>query len=219
MKYNTFLFDFDGTIINSIEAIVLSVTATFEHFDFPVPEEKEIKKYIGIPLHNYFPYLAKEHYEKHKPEDVMAKYREIYETSYGRSHIKVYDGMKDLLHDLKSKGTKLGIVSSKMTAPIEMNLKDTEMDGIFDAIIGSDQVSNYKPMPETVFLCAQKIGLEDVKRALVIGDSHHDIEMGRRAGMDTCAVPWGAGTQEELAWAKPTYFPKTIDELSKLFLA
>ncbi len=217
MKYNTFLFDFDGTIINSIEAIILSMRDAFEHFDLPPPSDETICSYIGIPIET-IPYLSVAIDAGVAREEMISKYREIYKSSYGRTHIKVYDGMKELLLALKARGDKLGIVSSKATPPLEMNLRDKDMEGIFDAVIGSDQVTQYKPMPETVFLCAQKVGLEDVKHALVIGDARHDIEMGRRAGMDTCAVPWGGGTQEELAWAKPTYFPKTVEELSKLLL-
>jgi HAD superfamily hydrolase (TIGR01549 family) len=215
MKYNTFFFDFDGTIINSIEAIVLSMTETFASFGHQAPSEETIRHYIGIPLES-IPYINILEEDGITRAQMIARYREIYETSYGRTHIHVYEGMKELLLDIKGQGAKLGIVSSKITEPIYMNLKDTDMEGIFDVIIGSDQVRQYKPFPETVFLCAHKIGLEDAARALVIGDAHHDIEMGHRAAMDTCAVPWGAGTQDALKSAQPTYFPQTMSQLTDI---
>lgn len=216
MKYDTLFFDFDGTVVNSIEAIVLSVRDTFDHFNFPQPSEEEIKKYIGVPIQNYFPYLAQEYYAHHKSEDVINKYREIYKTGYGLTHVTAYDGMKKLLQNAKSRGVKLGVVSSKITEPIYANLKALDMEGLFDAVVGSDQVTQFKPLPETVLLCAQKLGMEDATKALVIGDAVHDIEMGRRAGMDTCAVAWGAGTIEGLSAENPTYFPKTVSELLHL---
>ena len=212
MKYNTLLFDFDGTVVNSIEAIILSMTDAFNHFDLEPPTEKTIRSYIGIPLHK-IPYVEN---QAIGTEELVKKYREIYEGSYGRSHIHVFDGMKELLLEQKEKGTKLGIVSSKMTAPIEMNIKDTDLEGIFDVIIGSDQVTQFKPFPQTVFLCAHQIGLEHADEALVIGDAHHDIEMGQRAGMHTCAVSWGAGTEEELRRHNPTYYVDQVKQLSDI---
>ncbi len=217
MKYNTFLFDFDGTVVNSIEAIVLSMSESFRHFGHEPPSETIIKSYIGIPLHKipYIDVLAKDGIS---PDQLVTQYRKIYESSYGQTHVYVYEGMKDALLELKNRGAKLGVVSSKITAPILMNLKGTDMEGIFDVIIGSDQVTQYKPFPETVFLCAQKIGLEDARRALVIGDAIHDIEMGQNAAMDTCAVPWGAGTEADLRACKPTYYVEDVEAFKALVL-
>lgn len=218
MKYNTLFFDFDGTVINSIEAIVLSMNETFQSFGLEAPSEKVIRSYIGVPIEK-IPYLDIAEKDGISGEQIVTKYREIYKGSYGRTHIHIFDGMKDMLLELKDKKIKMGIVSSKATEPLLMNLADTDMENIFDVVVGSDQVKNYKPLPETVFLCAHKIGLEDARQALVIGDAYHDIEMGHRAGMNTCAVSWGAGTEEELKNTKPTYYVERVDELRKLLIS
>ncbi len=218
MKYNTFFFDFDGTVINSVEAIVLSMNDTFESFGLQAPSEKIIRSFIGVPIEK-IPYLDSAEENGVSGDQIVSKYREIYKGSYGRTHIHIFEGMKEMLLDLKSKDAKLGIVSSKATEPLLMNLEDTDMDDIFDVIIGSDQVTQYKPLPETVFLCARQIGLEDARQALVIGDAYHDIEMGHRAGMDTCAVSWGAGTREELKGTNPTYYVDEVSELKTILLS
>ena len=217
MKYNTLFFDFDGTVINSIEAIVLSMNETFDSFGLKPPSEQIIRSYIGVPIEK-IPYLEIGEKEGVSSDKIVTKYREIYKGSYGRTHIHIFDGMKEMLLELKDKKCKMGIVSSKATEPLLMNLEDTNMEGIFDAVIGSDQVTQFKPLPETVFLCARKIGLEDARQALVIGDAYHDIEMGHRAGMNTCAVSWGAGTEEELKNTKPTYYVNRVEELRKLLM-
>ena len=217
-RFGTLFFDFDGTVVDTIEAIVRSVQDTFAHFDFPQPDAEEIKSYIGVPLHNYFPYLAREYYARHDPDEVRGKYREIYAASYGRTLVQPYAGMANLLADLKAAGCSLGIVSSKRTEPIEMTLADTGLNGIFDAIVGSDQVEQFKPLPQTVFLCAQRIGLEDARDALVIGDSPHDIEMGQRAALATCGVFWGAAAEQTIRNASPDYCVADVAALRSLLL-
>lgn len=217
MAFKYALFDFDGTVVNSIPCIIKSVRETFEHFGFPEPPECEIRRYIGVPLKKYFPYLAQEHYEKHDPEAVMSFYRNLYKE-YSPTHVTLYEGMHQVLEDLREQGIKTGIVSSKETAPIEENCRQLGILGLFDGIVGVNQVRLCKPLPETVFLCAQKIGVEDIREALVLGDSPKDIEMGRRAGAPTCAVPWGAGTVEELKEQSPDYFAETVDEMHNIIL-
>lgn len=214
MKYDTFLFDFDGTIVSSIDAIVLCMTKTFHHFDLTPPSEETIKHYIGIPLEG-IPYLDVEGGKLSRAE-LIEKYRSEVELPEARKLITAYDGIREILDELKGRGAKRGIVSSKITAPILQNLEDNNMSDLFDVVIGSDQVTYYKPAPETVFLCAAQIGLQDARRALVIGDALHDIEMGQNAGMDTCAVPWGAGTRGELEATNPTYFVKDMAELKNI---
>ena len=219
MKFKYALFDFDGTVINSIPAIVEGVKETFGHFNFPIPDDEEIKKYIGIPLKTYFPYLDPKCYENHHPDDVMNYYRNLYENKYSETHITVYEGMDTLLKDLKASGVMTGIVSSKLTEPILMNMRQFKLEDYFDEIVGCDQVSKFKPLPETVFLCAQRLGIEDIRDAIVIGDSPKDIEMGQRAGCSTCAVPWGAGTVESLRESKPDFYADTMEKLRSVLLA
>jgi HAD superfamily hydrolase (TIGR01509 family) len=218
MTYQYIFFDFDGTVVNSIPAIICAVKETFSDFAFPEPDEAEIKRYIGVPLKTYFPYLAPEFYQRHDPEEIMKHYRRLYEEKYSATHVTLYDGMKGLLTELKNQQCKLGIVSSKYTEPIYMNMDQLEITEFFDAVIGCDQVRLYKPLPETVFACAQKLGIEDIRQAIVIGDSPKDIEMGQRAGCTTCAVPWGAGTPEELKTSKPDFYVESIKELHKILL-
>lgn len=213
MKYHYALFDFDGTIVDSVPCIIRAVKETFAHYQFPEPPEAEIRRYIGIPLEKYFPYLGREHYERHDPDEVIGHYRMLYKK-YSPTEVTLYDGMFDLLKDLKDSGRKAGIVTSKHTEPLLMNCEQLGITGFFDGMVGSDQVRLFKPLPETVFLCAQKLGVEDIRKALVIGDSPKDIEMGQRAGADTCAVPWGAGTKAELTEeVSPTYYAETMDAL------
>ena len=216
MKYNTLFFDFDGTVMDTVGAIILSITDTFDRYGFPIPAEEEIKHNIGIPIQE-IPYIvAQASAGGPSVDEIVDTYRRVFQEKYAKTHVKVFAGLKDLLLDLKERGVKMGIVSSKPTDPIHMSLRDTGMEGIFDVVVGSDLVRHYKPLPETVFLCAHQIGLADARQALVIGDAIHDIEMGQRAGMHTCAVPWGAGTEAALAAVNPTYFPKTLADLSEL---
>lgn len=218
MTYQYVLFDFDGTVVNSIPAIVRAVRETFAHYNFPEPDEADIKRYIGVPLKTYFPYLAPEFYQRHDPEEIMKYYRRLYEEKYSATHVTLYNGMKALLSNLKHSERKLGIVSSKYTEPIFLNMEQLEITAFFDTVIGCDQVRLYKPLPETIFACAQILGIEDIRQALVVGDSPKDIEMGQRAGCATCAVSWGAGTIEDLKASKPDYFVEDVEALSRLLL-
>ena len=98
---------------------------------------------------------------------------------------------------LKKAGLKMAIVSTKRNDVIMKGLNLLDADGVFDVVIGLDDVTNTKPHPEPILLALEKLGVEK-EEALMIGDNYHDIEGGKNAGVRTAGVAWSAKGEEFL---------------------
>ncbi len=187
-KYQGIIFDFDYTLGDSTEGIVLSVRYALGKMGYGSPDVEAIRKTIGLSLPNTFQALTGIHdeekagrfstYFKEKADKVMVENTEIYPKA------------AETLKKLKRETRKVGIVTTKYRHRIENIFAKYEMLSFVDEIIGSDDVSVEKPDPEGLLLMLQKLQLnkEDV---LYVGDSLVDAETAERASVDFAGVLTG----------------------------
>lgn len=205
-KYDTVLFDLDGTLLNTRELINRSFVHTFEHFrpDHVLTDE-ELDSFFGPSLRQTFSRYSTDEQEI---QQMIQYYREFNVASHDEM-VTAFPGAKSLIRTLARKGYKLGVVSSKKTDLVEHGLEIFGMRDKIKVIIGEEDVKNPKPDPEGIL---EAMRILDSKKALYVGDGVGDIEAGKNAGIDTIGVLY-SDRKEQILAAEPTYTIHSLDQI------
>lgn len=214
-RYDHVLFDLDGTLIDSASCIVASLELAFADHGLEVPARERVVHLMGVPLEKSMAMLDPAAADQQLRDAMIATYREHY-ARLTPTMVSAFPGIVELIRDLRERGVRTAIVTSKKTGPAQMNLRHVGLSAHIDIVIGSDMVSEYKPHPETAQRALAALGAASTARALVVGDASFDIEMGARAGCDTCAVAWGAHDAEALRALNPTHLAHTVAQLREI---
>lgn len=215
-KYDYVIFDFDGTVTDTGEGILKSLQYSFKENGRPVPSFDELKKFIGPPIH--YSFVTFYNVSEDEVTSYIEKYRERY-RSKGIYECKLYDGMIDLLEQLKSKDVKIGIASSKPVKLIHDVMNTLGITNMFDAVSGTQfDDSHQVSKTELILNAMQKLGVTDKSRALMVGDRYFDIDGAHGAGIDCCAVLYGYGSQEEFKEHNAEYIVSATKEIAELVL-
>ena len=145
----------------------------------------DILPFLGPTLHETFGSIDPE-----KTEELIAEYR-AWNIAMHDELASEFDGVSETMRLLKAAGMKMAIVSTKRNDMVEKGLDLLDVEGVFDVIIGLDDVTNTKPDPEPILLALERLGAAK-EEALMIGDNFHDIEGGKNAGVRTAGVAWTA---------------------------
>ena len=202
------LFDLDGTLIDSIQLIVEAAEHAFRGRAGRAPTRAEWVAGIGTPLITQLREFATD-------EDDLARLIAGYRTYQQVHHDRLtrcFDGIVDVVAGLRSRGHPLGVVTSKMDAIARRSLEHVGLMPLMDVIIGADACTRHKPDPEPVHLALSTLGYAP-REAVYVGDTVHDIEAGRAAGVRTIAVAWGACTRQQLETAEPDVIIEGIHDL------
>jgi len=211
---NTFLFDLDGTIIDSIELILRSYrhTMALHRSDEPMPPDDLWIKGLGTPLWAQFGEITD---DKEEIEAMVQTYR-TYNLAHHDALVKPYEGVVDEIRRLKEHGKKLGLVTSKLRDGAMRGLRVSGLDQAFDLVLGCDDVTHSKPHPEPVLKAVEKLGVSK-ESTVFIGDSRHDMESGRAAGVKIAAVLWGPFDRAHLEDLSPDYWLEKPRDLRELY--
>lgn len=190
-KINTVLFDFDGTIMDTNNVILQSWQHTFRTLEGKERPEEEIYSTFGEPLNITMQKLL----PQIPVEEGVAVYRS-YHYSHFTDLISVFPGMLELLKEVKRRGYKIGLVTSRLLHTTEIGLKKYEMEQYFDAIITCEDCKKFKPDPEPVIIALERLGSAP-EESVMIGDSMFDILCAKGAGVKTVLVNWTLGVSEE----------------------
>lgn len=214
LKYKAVLFDFDYTLGDSTDGIVMSVNYGLEKLGYPAAERESIRKTIGLTLINtYFQLIpdgSKEEavcfdtYFKEKADHVMVE------------NTVLLPHALDTLKGLKKAGIKVGIVTTKYRHRIEKILKKYEASDLVDIIIGSDSVKNAKPDPEGTIAAMKSLDVSP-SQVLYVGDSLVDAGTAKNAGVDFACVLTGTTQEKEFASYPCVRVMKDLSILSELY--
>ena len=187
------LFDLDGTLVDSIELILNSQRHAFAGFAGRAPSDDEWRAGIGRPLVTMFREFAPDEPEV---ERLIARYREYQLANHDRL-LHAYDGIVPLITELAAAGYPMALVTSKSDWLAKRALEHVGLSEAIPHIVGCDSCVRHKPDPEPV---ERGLALLDSApgAALFVGDSPHDIDAVRAAGVHTIGVTWGAFTREEM---------------------
>ena len=214
MANSTFLFDLDGTIIDSIELILRSYRHTMElhRANEPMPPDQMWIAGLGTPLWAQFGQITE---DKEEIERMVQTYRK-YNLTHHDALVKPYDGMVDEIRRMKHAGKQLGVVTSKLHDGAMRGLRVSGLAEAFDIVIGCDDVTNSKPHPEPVLKAIDELGVK-ADETVFVGDSRHDMESGRAAGVKTAAVLWGPFDRADLPDLRPDYWLEKPGDLRQLY--
>lgn len=201
------LFDLDGTLVDSIELLVASMEYAFEG-RARRPSVPEWLALIGTPLDRM---LARWADDVEEVDVLRARYRE-HQLHHHDSMLKLYPGMVEAVRTLHAEGHALAVVTSKLEVGARRALKFAQIEECFTAVVGIDHTARHKPDPEPVRYALERLQMPR-ERALFVGDSTHDMQAGRAAGVLTGAVLWGPYTRAELEPTAPDYWFERAEEL------
>ena len=187
------LYDLDGTLVDSIELILLSARHAFVGFPDRVPSDDEWRGHIGRPLMTVLREYAG---DEPGAERLLARYREYQLANHDRL-LHAYDGILDVLRGFAAAGHQMAIVTSKSDAMALRALEHVGIADLFPVLVGCDSCTNHKPHPEPVERAMARLGVTAAD-AIYVGDSPHDMASGNGAGVHTVGVTWGAFTRAEM---------------------
>lgn len=212
MKYLLNIFDLDGTLIDSHEAICKAMNDMLKQYGLPLKKYEELKKMIGIPLEDMFKAIDIRDIKKG-----FEDYRHYY-FQYIEKYQRIYDGIKELLDSLHNR-VLLAIATNKGRNGTIKSLKAGVLEGYFDYIVTEHELDHLKPHTEPFekiidFYKSEGKFLEK-EDVLMIGDSPVDIEFAGNCGIDSVFVKWGFNSENDLA-VSPTYVISKPEELIKI---
>ena len=215
MKYRALLFDLDGTLTDSGEGITKSVQYALEKLGKPEPDLQKLRIFVGPPLMEQFMSYAS--LTEAEGRQAVAYYRERY-TPVGLYENKVYDGVPEMLRELKDRGYLLAVASSKPTVFVRKVLEHFDLLSCFDVVIGSEVDGRRTEKVEVIEAALEELGMQDRRdEVMMIGDRMHDVEGARKASLSCLAVSYGYGSMEELTAAGPAAIAASPAEVAAFF--
>jgi pyrophosphatase PpaX len=211
-ELTTALFDLDGTLIDSIRLILDSYHHTLSRHNLPARTDDEWLRGVGTPLHVQFSAWQE---SPEILEAMIATYRAFNLEHHDRM-VTIYPGVLDAVREIKAVGVQTGLVTSKNRHGAMRGLKLVGLEALMDVLVCADEVANPKPHPEPVEKAVALLGA-DPTTTVYVGDSIHDMQSGRAAGVRTAAALWGPFKRSHLESAEPDYWLETPADLVSLF--
>lgn len=210
MDYKYIFFDFDGTLVNTVEGTAASAKYALNQFSINTDNIKDLGKiFCGPPLTESF---GKFELSEDDIQSAIILYKK-YQAENTIELSKIYDGVKELLDNLKKLGKNLSVVTIKSRETVIKILKFLDIYQYFDEIIGMCEQFPNQNKKEMLKYVTDRI---DSDKAIMIGDRKSDIEAGNYCKIDTLAVLYGMDSFETLSIAKPTFFAKSPKEIYEI---
>ena len=215
MSYKAVLFDMDGTLLDTLEDLCDSTNHALAQMGYPLRGIEEIRRFIGNGAEKQIRRAVPEGTSEGKIMETLAAFRAYYQD-HCQIKTKVYDGLLDVLSELKEKCVMMAVVSNKPDAAVKKLSREYFGDRLDYAIGPSDGV-RCKPYPDMAEEALKALGVEK-KDAVFVGDSEVDVQTGLNAGLDVIAVSWGFRSREVVIEAGAKMIADDASELEKLIL-
>ncbi len=188
MKYNTAIFDLDGTILATLDDLADSLNYALIKNNLPKRSLEEVRLFVGNGIRKLMERGVPCNTEISVIDSVHSDFTEYYKK-HCSDKTKPYDRILNMLENLKEKGIKLAVLSNKADYAVR-DLCDKYFAGYFDEVAGEKDGIPKKPAPDGVFEIIKKIGVTP-NTCVYIGDSEVDIITAKNSGLDCIAVDWG----------------------------
>ncbi|MBQ3137402.1 MAG: HAD hydrolase-like protein [Clostridia bacterium] len=215
-NYDYVIFDFDGTVVDTGEGILKSLQYSFKEMGKEVPSLSDLKKFIGPPV--YYSYTTYYGVSEDEVGLYIKKYRERYRAK-GIYECALYKGFPEILDVLHENGVKVGVASSKPESLIYDVADFLNITKKFDVIVGVQiDDSNHSSKAGLILEAMKKLGVKDNSKVLMVGDRCYDIDGAAGAGVNSCGVLWGYGSEEEFREHNADFVVSDTNELLNLIL-
>jgi phosphoglycolate phosphatase len=208
-----FVFDLDGTLIDSRVDLAQAVNAALAAADQPPKPVDQIVGYIGDGVHK----LLARSFETDDAE-VIAGAHQVFSSHYREhclDHTRLYPGVVEIFDHFRHK--RHAVVSNKSESFSRLIIDGLGLGPRIAVVVGGGSAAALKPDPAPVLLALDRLVVAPAQ-AVMVGDGVTDIDAGRRAGLRTCAVTYGFGDPERLASARPDHLIHRLQELRDLFV-
>lgn len=213
---NTIVFDLDGTLLNTLEDLKDSVNFALERQGFPLRNLSEIRSFVGNGIRLLM--------ERAVPENIPAETFEIcfkdfcdYYKIHMEDKTAPYDGINDMLTNIKKAGFKTAIVTNKADFAAQDLCKRMFGKNI-DFVVGSSDDRPNKPEPDGVFYALEKLGSK-IENTVFVGDADTDILTAKNANLSSIGVLWGFRDREVIEEAGAEYIVESVNDLEKLLIS
>ena len=212
MKYRAVLFDFDYTLGDTTEGIVLSANAALKRMGLQEQPEEVIRRTIGLSLRDTYRALTGDG-NPEAAESFAAFFRERADQVMAESAV-LYPFVPHLLQTLRAQGIRTGIVTTKFRYRILQILGKYGLTDSVDCIVGAEDVKEEKPAPDGILTAIKKLGVKK-EETLYVGDSAVDAAAAGRADVDFAGVLSGTTSEEALRGRTCVWIGKEAGEIGK----
>ena len=210
------IFDFDGTIADTISAIREGINLVMDELGFPRHTDAEVLTFVNHGSRELLRRALPERYRK--DEDMVTRALSLYDKHYLTVcyHTdRTYPGVADLIERLHKKGYAIGILSNKQAPVLEKMVASLLPQGSYDAVQGVFPGAPTKPHPFLSHKIQERLGVSPAE-CVFVGDSDVDFATAKNGGMTHIAVTWGFASEEHLKEVGATRFAHTAEELETL---
>jgi phosphoglycolate phosphatase len=197
--YELVIFDWDGTLMDSVGKIVACMQQTAKALGIPVPSEIAVRDIIGLSMHEALSTLYPD-----GNDTVYGQMMDMYRQQYlelNDTPSPLFEGVESLIQQLNVSGYQLAVATGKARAGLNRVLNETGLGVHFVASRCADEAMS-KPNPEMILQLLTELNIAPEK-AVMIGDSIHDLNMANNAGIDAVGVSYGAHGEDKLRRANP----------------
>ena len=210
--YKTYIFDLDGTLLDTLGDLTTSTNYALRQYGMPEHSQDDIRCFVGNGIRKLIERAVPDGKENPLFEQVFRTFFDHYEV-HNLDTTKPYDGVVDMLRQLRERGCRLAIVSNKFCEATEALAKHFFADTI-EVAIGENEAAGIrkKPAPDTIDEALHRLGVGK-KDAVYVGDSDVDLMTARNSQLPCISVLWGFRSREFLLNHGATTFAKTPKEI------
>lgn len=215
------LFDLDGTLIDSVPDLALSVNEMLKYLGRTPFEIETVRSWVGngADILVKRALLGKRELNEPIEMELFAKALELFLKRYHQNlcvETNTFEGVNKSLELLKSASYRMAIVTNKPEAFVLPLLKALNLDDYFELIVGGDTLLSRKPEPEPLLYVCEKLGVSK-EEAVMVGDSKNDILAAHAAGIESIAVTYGYNYEEDIRKHRPDWVIEHFSEIVDLF--
>ena len=216
--YTTYIFDLDGTLLDTLGDLAASVNFALRSCGLPEHSIDEVRRFVGNGVRKLMERAVPDGADNPLFEEAYASFRQYY-MEHALDTTRPYDGIPETLAALKARGCRLAVVSNKMMAATQALCSHFFPDTI-EVAIGEHEAEGIrkKPAPDTVIAALRALGVGK-EHAVYVGDSDVDIQTARNSGLPCISVLWGFRDRDFLKQHGAETFISTPSDLFDFTIA
>ena len=204
------IFDMDGTVLNTIEDLTVSMNHALAEFNMPERTVEEFRSFFGSGARVAMERAVPAGTPSETIDRMMPLFKEHYDV-HCLDRTRPYDGIPELMRQLQNRGCKMAIVSNKIDSAVK-ELNERFFSGLINVAIGERPGIKRKPAPDTVFEALKELG-SSKSDAVYVGDSEVDFETAENAGIPCISVLWGFRSREFLTGIGAEMFAEKPEDI------
>ena len=213
MKYNTVIFDLDGTLLNTLDDLRDSLNEILVSKGYEPRSIEDVRKFVGNGVRNLLRLSLPSESSEAEIDLCLEEFKENYKNNM-QNKTRPYNGIMELLLNLNKYNYKVAIVSNKFDTAVK-SLSKTYFGALVQVAIGESSEVRRKPAPDSIFTAVRELG-SDISETVLVGDSETDVRTAKNAGIPVIGVTWGFRSREVLRMEGADFLIDTPRELLTL---